>query len=409
MANDKLDRARSEAIAVVDQILVKRVPPDEAISEALARDPTLHRAWLVDVVSGSLRWRSRIDLILDSLAARKKPTGHLREALALALYQVLEHTRVVPAQIVSETVDWVRAALGEHPARFANAVLRRAVSVLRSGSAFAELEAQDPAAWNGLPSWAWDKLADSRGEEFARAYGAASLVRPTLWLRERNESGIGSTSREAVNAGSIEAMPDFAEGKWIVQDISNQKLVERVAETLRAAGLPEAKVLDLCAAPGGKTVALAWEGFRITAVEIDREREALLDGSIARAGLAGKIERMPWEILEQDAARTWDAVWVDAPCTSFGLLRRHPEIRWRKSPRDLLSLPKVQAELLKKAYGRVSPGGFLFYSVCSPFREEGEAVLETLRPLADWEGVTLSSPAEEPHGDSLFSAWVRKS
>jgi 16S rRNA (cytosine967-C5)-methyltransferase len=317
---------------------------------------------------------------------------------------VLEHTRVVPAQIVSETVDWVKAELGEPPSRFVNAVLRRAVSVLRSGSAFAELEAKDPASWNSLPLWAWDRLVEGRGEEFARAYGSASLARPTLWLREKSETG--GIPREAPSAGNIESMPGFAEGKWIVQDISNQRLVERVAGALRAAGLPNARVLDLCSAPGGKSIALAWEGFQMTATEIDEAREKLLDSSLARAGLTGKIERLSWGNAE--ASRTWDAVWVDAPCTSFGILRRHPEIRWRKTARDLASIVKVQADLLAQGYARVKPGGFLFYSVCSPFLEECEAVLETLRPLSAWEDVFLSSPADEPFGDALFSARLRK-
>jgi 16S rRNA (cytosine967-C5)-methyltransferase len=178
------------------------------------------------------------------------------------------------------------------------------------------------------------------------------------------------------DAGRIEALSGFAEGCWWVQDF---------AASLPAALLGDVagkRVIDLCAAPGGKTLQLASAGARVTAVDVAPDRLALIRENLARVNLSA-------ELIEADA-REWRGeaapfVLLDAPCTATGTIRRHPDIPWIKSAADLTNAETLQAELLDSAAGLTAPGGTLVYAVCSLEPEEGpELVNPFLRRRTDF-------------------------
>lgn len=410
---------------MLTRVLSEREPLDEAIEKAwsTARGvPPSARAWVLEVCSGSLRWKGRLDLAIDSVSLKKKPTGWLRKQLLLAAYQLIVQERTAAAPVVSETVSEIKKKEGVAPSKFANAALRRlaehAVSWRELGFDSTGAPAR-AAAWASLPEWLWTQIHVDHGEAFAREYAVASLERPTLWLRARHadwqppegaEPGPVPGSWRA-GASRVSGLAGFSEGEFIVQDISSQQLVVEISAKVRAAlgsaGTSGAGLaaLDLCAAPGGKSVGLAWEGFQVSASDRDSSRMKLLESTEARvrAGIRIVPKSEVASLPEQDL------VWVDAPCTGSGILRRHPEVRWLRQPGELAGLTRVQTSLLREGWEKVRKGGFLAYSVCSVLKQEGperirEAKLGGARVGAEW----LLAPQNGNHGDGFWTTLIQR-
>jgi 16S rRNA (cytosine967-C5)-methyltransferase len=222
----------------------------------------------------------------------------------------------------------------------------------------------------------------------------------------------------------VTELPGFAEGEVSVQDLSAQ----RAAPLLLGAGLPQhARVLDACAAPGGKTAhLLELSDLQMTALDSDRLRLARVQDTLNRLGLTARLQA-----ADARATAAWwdgvpfDAILLDAPCSASGIVRRHPDIRWLRRPDDLVALARVQAELLDALWPLLAPGGVLLFATCSIFRVEGPmqidaflqrhgpgaARLETaspghLLPLAD--NSQSSSAAPGVVGDGFYYALLRK-
>ncbi len=378
------------------RILTRVLSEGKTLPEALEDVPPGARAWLMEVCSGALRWKGRLDWVIDETSLKKKPTGWLRKILLIGSYQLIAQDRTDPTSVVFETVEEVKSKEGEAPARFANAVLRK---VAEHAARWRALPPES-AAWGSLPEWLWRKLVEQRGPDWARAYAEASLARPQLWLRGREGS------REIVEGGRVEELPGFREGEFFIQDISSQTLVSEIAAEVKRA-FPETaslSALDLCAAPGGKSVGLAWNGFEVSAADLGPERIAMLSQTVERT-------RSNVKIIPRDQVKglsSQDLVWIDAPCTGTGILRRHPEVRWLRKENELAGLTKIQHELLVEGWEKVRPGGFLAYSVCSVLKEEGiEAIARAglqARLVKEW----LLCPQNPPHGDGFWAGLIRK-
>jgi 16S rRNA (cytosine967-C5)-methyltransferase len=168
-----------------------------------------------------------------------------------------------------------------------------------------------------------------------------------------------------IRRGDVAAWPGYEEGRWWVQD----RAAAIPARLLRVHAGQTA--LDLCAAPGGKTLQLASAGARVTAVDQSAGRLRRLTAGLARTGL--EAETVAAEAGAWSDGRVFDAVLLDAPCSATGTFRRHPDVLWNAKPGDIPALAQVQARLLSAAARRVSAGGVLVYSVCSLETEEGEA------------------------------------
>jgi 16S rRNA (cytosine967-C5)-methyltransferase len=287
-----------------------------------------------------------------------------------------------------------------------NAVLRR---IAREGQAL--LEGRDALRLN-TPPWLWRRWEAQYGAERTRAIAASHAAEPPLdltckgepepWaLRLKGRVLPGGTVRLA-KAGPVWALPGYAEGAWWVQDLA-------AAWPARLLGKVEgARVLDLCAAPGGKTAQLAAAGARVTALERKASRLARLKANLVRLSLAADLRLADALAFRPEAPFAF--VLLDAPCSATGTIRRHPDLPWRRKESEIGELARRQDALLEAALRLLEPGGRLVYSVCSLEREEGLERIRALlarRPglarepitLEDLGGLAALGPFLTPEGD----------
>ena len=271
------------------------------------------------------------------------------------------------------------AQADRHAARYAgliNAVLRR---MAREGAA--RLEAIDPAALD-TPEWLMQRWTAAYGGETARAIAAVNATEPALdltvksdaveWAGKLRGRVLPTGSVRTLPHGPVPLMPGFAEGAWWVQDAA-------AALPARLFGdIAGVRVADLCAAPGGKTLQLAQAGAQVTALDRSEPRLARLRENLQRCALTAEVvaaDAIEW------SGGPFDAVLVDAPCSSTGTIRRHPDIAWLKRPADLVALTALQRRLLERAVALTRPGGTIVFCTCSLEPEEGEQLVAAL--LAD--------------------------
>jgi 16S rRNA (cytosine967-C5)-methyltransferase len=421
---------RETAAKILGRVLSDHQPLDKVLDEHIGELASETRAWLQEVCSGALRWRGRLDLAIDSIALKKRPSGWLRRMLLIGAYQLVAQDRTPAGRIVSETVAELKRLEGDAPARFGNALLRR---IADHAMEWREMECPtqatnaEQARWASLPEWLWNRLLKERGFEWAKSYAKASLDRPELWLRSKDaewkpyastvfEKGAPSGAfklKDAGGASSIGDWPGFSEGKFFIQDISSQTLIQEVTdEVLAASGKPGSplksanglQVLDLCAAPGGKTAGLAWNGFSVSASDRDESRYALLRQTVDRVARGARVIARS----EVEALPPQDLVWVDSPCSGTGILRRHPDVRWLRNEGELAQLAEVQSQLIREGWAKVRPGGFFVYSVCSVLLEEGRNRIA----VAELPGQEIHAwdlhPQQDPFGDGFWAVLIRK-
>ncbi len=259
-------------------------------------------------------------------------------------------------------------------AKLANAVLRR---VATDGPAI--IGALDRPRID-IPKWMWARWVAAYGEKLTNQIAAASLAEapldisansePEHWASQLGGKLLATGSIRLAEHGRIEDLPGFVEGAWWVQDAA-------AALPARLLGNVAGRhIADLCAAPGGKTAALASAGARVTAVDVSANRLARLSANMQRLGLTDRVDTVTTDILTWNPPTRFDAVLLDAPCTATGTIRRHPDIVHLKRPEDLQRLAKLQAAMINKAAELVTPGGTLVYCTCSLEPEEGPHQIE---------------------------------
>lgn len=421
-------RRRSLAVRIIGTVLREKIFIDEAIARVIMEGDGSkplrqreHRSWLMECVSGTLRTYGRLEWVLDQVGADKKITGWFRRVLCLAIYQILFQTRVSSNTVIAETLTLIQTKEGFKRKNFAYALLQ---GVLRNQDKWNSKDCprrletlEEKAQWASLPPWLYRMLSldyrDQRdqGEKWLQEFAWSSLQRPRQWLRLHPEfpasdkKDLGSvgpldTCVEWTQGGSIAEVPSFEKGQFFVQDVSNQVLI---AEAIEAIGSP-LRVLDLCAAPGGKAMGLAWSGCQVVATDIDTSRMQRLRENVQRTQASVKV--IEWSEVTQEPP--FDGVWVDAPCTGSGILRRHPEIRWLRSESDFQNLVRVQKEVLRKGWEWVKPGGWLVYSVCSVVKEECEGVLRDSGLVGNLSKKWNFFPQDSFNGDGYQAFLIQK-
>ena len=349
-------KARQAALDLLSDVLRKRRPLDHP-SGLDPRDAGFAFA----IASETMRRFGQLDALIRSFVA-KLPTPHkagpaieimLMGACELVFLDVAPHAAVDGANRLAQADD-----KAVHFKPLINAVLRR---VAREGK---EAIARQDAPRLNTPDWLWTRWNAAYGEQ-ARDIALAHLSRAPLTLVTKDAPRFDAVKR--IEAERVETMPGFAEGEFWVQD---------AAATLPAHLLGDvkgARVIDLCAAPGGKTAQLASLGADVTAVERDATRLARLEENLARLKLKATL-------INDDVrdARIAPAPFVllDAPCTATGTIRRHPELPWIKSAADITLVAGASAELFDCAAAMTAPGGVLVFAVCSLEPEEGPEQVE---------------------------------
>jgi 16S rRNA (cytosine967-C5)-methyltransferase len=356
--------ARAAALEVLTAALARRGGLDEGLAHpAMARLEPRDRAFARALAMATLRRLGAIDAALQA-RLKKPPPERIVNVLRLGAAQLLA-LKVAPHAAVAATVDLAAAQKGGGAFKgLVNAVLR--------GLVREPPDLDDPVAL--APVWLFARWRAAFGGDEALAIAGLIAAEPATDVTPKADEAdlAAALEAEALPGGSlrvglkgeITAWPGFAEGRWWVQDAS-----AAVPARLLAV-IPGQTALDLCAAPGGKTLQLAAAGARVTAVDRSEARLKRVRQNLERTGLAA-------ETVVADAAawrdgRTFDAVLLDAPCSATGTFRRHPDVLWAASPADIPKLAAVQTRLLDSAAGRVAPGGRLVYCVCSLEPEEGE-------------------------------------
>ncbi len=391
--------ARSLAAHAVARILREGVTLDAALQAAFAgADPKL-RPSVRSLSYGAVRGYFRHEAILGRLLSTPvRSLDHLvRALLSVALYE-LEDARTPEYAVVDAAVETAKATDAVKAAGLINAVLRR---YLRERGAIDAEIARRPATRHAAPVWLADRLRADWPVRWTQLLAAGDTQAP-MWLRvnsrggsaqdylaELHSAGLGARLEERVPQAvvldtpcDVHELPGFAEGLVSVQDLGAQCVAFPLA---LSAGQ---RVLDACAAPGGKTALMAEREpalGRLLAVDVDPQRLLRVKENLARAGLRA-------ELVCGDAstpASWWDGtpfdrILLDAPCSALGVIRRHPDIRLRKSPAEIDKLPALQAHLLRSAWGMLAPGGRLVYVTCTVTRSENrDGIAEFLGTTPD--------------------------
>jgi 16S rRNA (cytosine967-C5)-methyltransferase len=336
------------------------------------RDRALARALVGTVLRRLGTLRHLLALFLDRglpVQAPRVETAMLLGAAQILFLDVPDHAAV---DLAVRLVQADRVA--ERFAGLVNAVLRRLV---REGAE--RLAALDPVSLD-TPAWLMARWIKTYGETPARAIAAANSREPALdltvksdpqtWAARLNGRALPTGTVRMIAHGAVTALPGFSEGAWWVQDVA-AALPARLFGDLK--GL---RVADLCAAPGGKTAQLAAAGAHVTAVDrsparLDRVRE-----NLARLSLGAEL--VCADVTTWETEQKFDAVLLDAPCSSTGTIRRHPDVPWLKTAADIAALARLQRHLIERALPLTKSGGTFIYCTCSLEPEENEHLVAEL-------------------------------
>jgi 16S rRNA (cytosine967-C5)-methyltransferase len=385
----------SPARAAAFDILL-RVERESSYASELLHSPTHEKlsipdhALATELVMGVLRWQSRLD---DSIARAssqplKKLDLEVLISLRIAVYQFGWLTRIPARAALHESVELVKRARKNSAAAFVNAVLRKLSNFHVCAPEYPVVKDFSPQALGesyAHPVWLIERWTKQYGLEAVQKICRhnQSIPDTTLRLRSPNAEtelaaqgvslapGSFLTSVRRVISGHITKTESFLAGRAVIQDEGSQLVAALIGSG------PE-QILDCCAAPGGKTLAIADQnpGAAITAVEIHPHRARLMRKLFREDAL--RIRILTADARHLPLKPQFDRILVDAPCSGTGTLARNPEIKWRLTPKDLGELHERQVAILRSAAQHLKPGGRLIYSTCSLEKEENEDVVEKL-------------------------------
>ena len=316
------------------------------------------RSFVQDIVYTVIRRARPLRLALSRLL-KKWPAVEMESLLYVGAAQILYMPGVPDFAAVNETVEAAKECANPNVAKVVNGVLR---NLLRRREEFERLIADSPLAVR-------ESFPDELAVRWTARFGEAGAERLAKWHNEPAETFLAYPGRfEKLPRGKrVEDVEGFADGAFIVQDPGTGLAVE-----LMAAAEGE-RILDACAAPGGKTIQLAWRGADVTACEVNPRRRRRLVENLVRTRLDSKVKVVDaFDVAESQ----FDKVLVDAPCSNTGVLRRRPDARWNWNLEKLSALVKLQSEILDAAALRVRSGGRLVYSTCSNEPEENSLQIE---------------------------------
>jgi 16S rRNA (cytosine967-C5)-methyltransferase len=400
--NKYMEKTRELALRALDEIWQEgKKPKDvlERVSESLdGRD----RAFLMELVYGVVRFRDTLDWVLKKFL--KKPSGlgvDTLNNLRLAAYQLL-FMRVPSWAAVNEAVD-LEKKLGRP--EVVNAVLRNLLRVPEAELLnFEEVRKKGAAPYIALrtshPQWLVKRWMRRFGEQEASAIAEANNHIPPLTLRVNTLKTTRDKFIDRLSTMDIQGMPTAVSPAGIkltealpyscLSDVRDLFMVQDEASQLISYLLdpqPGERILDTCAAPGGKTTHIAQlmqDRGEVVSVELDGRRIERLRENIGHLGLSS-IQVVQTDILQYSGEQPFDRILLDAPCSALGVIRRNPDVKYRHRAEDLLRFREIQINILRHASQFLKPGGIMVYSVCSTEPEEGEDLInEFLKEYTDF-------------------------
>ncbi|MBK20406.1 MAG: MFS transporter [Rhodospirillaceae bacterium] len=370
--------ARTNAINILNQVLSARQGLEEVIAASKAYNllEQRDRAFVRLLVASTLRRLGQIDALLREYLKRPLPkkAQTVRHILRLGVTQII--ILKTPAHAVVDTsVRLCEQTRNPGQKGLVNAILRK---ISKEGATkFNEL---DSARLN-TPKWLWESWLNAYGEDTCRAIADAHLEEPPLvvsvkaasedWAKKLDAEVLPTGSLKLTSGGMIDTLPGYDEGTWWVQDTAAALPARILLESLPSES--KSRLLDLCAAPGGKTAQLAASGATVTAVDRSKKRLSVLRENLERLKLSATVVNA--DATTYKPANMIDGVLLDAPCTATGTMRRHPDIGRTKRPGDVERLSNLQKTMLENSIENLVPGGVLVYSVCSLQLEEGPDVV----------------------------------
>ena len=398
MERKKTNSRRSAAFAVARWLATKDFP-----ATLLPEGPD--RAFVQDLVYTVIRRLRPLRKVLGELVT-KWPKGELEALLYVGAAQVLYMDEVPDFAAVNETVEAAKLCNNKSVAKVVNGVLRNLIRCR------AEFEAQIAAA----PLEERESFPTELVRRWSARFGAENAAKLCAWHNEPAKTYLARKDGSFVElerGKKVTDVPGFAEGEFIVQDPGTALAVELMDAK------PGESILDACAAPGGKTIQLAWRGAKVTACEVNPKRRRKLEenlkrvigsiGTVETIGSLDAISAIGSVEIEQSNNRKiekFPKVLVDAPCSNTGVLRRRPDARWNWSVEKLEALVKLQAEILDQVVRLVAPGGVLVYSTCSNELEENDEQVKAFvarHPDFTLDTTRESIPFESGH-DGAFAA-----
>ncbi len=375
--------ARDVAFQVVRRVFEDGAYADRVFrsaAEAAALDAR-DRGFAMQLAYGTVQRVRPLDHAIETLGRRRvtKLDPPVRAALRIAAYQLAYMGGGSEHAAVNEAVELVRRARLERAVPFANAVLRRVAAGIHDVlAALPETNPAEAALRHSYPDWIAETFWREHGREAALALmetqneAPAAVVRITR--RGRAAGLVGDADPAAPDARVVDEVPP----KWLENGLAwPQSRGSQLAGLAVGAGAGE-RVLDLCAAPGGKTMQLAEGAREVVAVEKHPGRARELEENVRRAGIENVTVVNADALALPDDLSGFDRALVDAPCSGLGVLASRPDLRWRAQP-----LPDLQSALLESALGRVRSGGTVTYAVCTAHRAENEDVVDAFELAPD--------------------------
>jgi 16S rRNA (cytosine967-C5)-methyltransferase len=410
----------SPARAAAYEILLRVEREDSYASELLhsarcAELTATDHGLATELVMGVLRWRSSLDSLVGEASSQRveKLDAEVLAALRLGAYQLGWLDRIPARAAIYESVELVKRARKRSAAPFVNAVLRKMAECQTSFQAHLDSikSANSPSALADVsahPAWMTERWMSQFGLDIARKICThdQSIPKTTIRLRDTMaedelrrsrvelEPGRFLSKARRVRSGDITKTSACREGRVVIQDEASQLVAALVGKGNR--------ILDCCAAPGGKTGAIADHNPTafIMAAELHPHRADLLRKRIT----ATNVEVVTTDVCELPSADPFDRVLVDVPCSGTGTLARNPEIKWRLKPADLADLRFRQLSILEAAMKQLAPGGRLIYSTCSLEKEEDESIVE--EALRRNKAFQFLAPGDELQGLRTAGEWV---
>jgi len=366
--------AREGAIGLLDGVLEDKLQLSELTQGIgpLSGLAPADKARAQRLATETLRHLSRADALIERYVDRMPPLTALN-VLRLAVIELLVEQEAPHGVVDSAVTLMRRSRQSRRMSGLANAVLRKVAT--EGPDIWAELPVPN------LPKWLRRRIVHIYNEQIVQAIEASHLAGAPLDLTPKDPAA-GKALADTLDGillptgtvrlpkgGQVSALPGYEDGDWWVQDAGAALAVKLLAPQQGEA------VLDLCAAPGGKTMQLAASGAQVTAVDSSSKRMSRVKENLARTGLEAELIRA--DVLEWEAEQFYDAILLDAPCSATGTIRRHPDLPFAKTGKDMDPIFELQAAMIDRALIALKPGGRLVYCTCSLLTEEGERQAKT--------------------------------